>query len=105
MEISILIAIFVTVTGAMYKLKQDYEDFYDKKLSRILLIVLTLLLTGTLSYSKGINDTLSIVNNLSTPDKSVNTLEIVDQILVLTLLFFVAWLTVLFLPTKKEISK
>ncbi|ELE7615430.1 hypothetical protein RB978_004326 [Vibrio vulnificus] len=100
MEISILIAIFVTVTGAMYKLKQDYEDFYDKRLSLVFLMIFILTTLCTFSYTSGVNYVLVKIEDITLLNDFQSMLKTTN----LSSACIISWFIILFLPAKRNKS-
>ncbi|EGR5566894.1 hypothetical protein O1D11_003563 [Vibrio cholerae] len=104
MEISILIAIFVTVTGAMYKLKQDYEDFYDKKLSLVFLMIFIFTILCTFSYTSGVDYVLVTIEDITLLKDFQSMLKTTNSIIVLSSSCLISWFIILFLPAKRNKS-
>ncbi|ELK5320691.1 hypothetical protein Q6699_004345 [Vibrio vulnificus] len=104
MEISILIAIFVTVTGAMYKLKQDYEDFYDKRLSLVFLMIFILTTLCTFSYTSGVNYVLVKIEDITLLNDFQSMLKTTNSVIILSSACIISWFIILFLPAKRNKS-
>ncbi|EJL6980291.1 hypothetical protein NMT45_003579 [Vibrio cholerae] len=104
MEISILIAIFATATGAMYKLKQDYEDFYDKKLSLVFLMIFIFTILCTFSYTSGVDYVLVTIEDITLLKDFQSMLKTTNNIIVLSSSCLISWFVILFLPAKRNKS-
>lgn len=97
MEISVIAAIVIPVTCVMYKLKYDYGDYYNKKLSIVILAFIILGIATCLAFLAGA-DYLSPPTDLS----KYPFYTTVQNIAASLTISFGSWSIILFLPTNKS---
>ncbi|HDV5287692.1 TPA: hypothetical protein RI762_003421 [Vibrio cholerae] len=98
MEISVIAAVIITISGLMYKLKQDYGEYYDKKLSLIFMAGIWLTITFCVGALFGA-DYLSANKDVSS---NYNLYKMVQNIAISAFIAMVPWFVIFSLPLKKS---
>ncbi|WP_217543554.1 hypothetical protein [Vibrio metschnikovii] len=100
MEITLVI--FSTLTGLMYKLKQDYGAFYDKRLSLLFLSLLSLTLFCSLSFILGLNIMLINPEDTELLNRYSHFERYGECVFYLSMGLLISWFCILFLPVRSN---